>query len=478
MVFKEVDGPNANKSSTYSLPTSSAASSSSRSSRASAAGPESIKHLTDLASEFGDLRRNEGEAAEYGIYYDDTSYDYMQHLRDMNEDALYEPPGSRKGKQKERNLEDALAAASLSDSRSVRTGTTDYSLNSENARSLLGDEALGSEFVRKTTYQDMQDTPDVLGGFQPDMDPRLREVLEALEDEAYVEEGEEVDDFWDGLKGEGVEVDQYDWEDHYYDDQGDGEGWESDDTVKPGQDSKDEQEGGVSLAGGLLPPDTGVPEVDGGVPPVEGVVPDLNQDHGDGEWMKEFSKFKKDVKAAKAPNGAIGGMPLRSELESSAMSSLATGRRKKRKGALTATSGLSMSSSALHRTEGLSLLDDRFDRMEAAYAADDDDDMSAAGSHFNDNMSLASGLSGISGLSKASNMSKMSQMSGFTQSESDAPKLLRSDFDSIMDGFLGGHSMAGNSRTRVKKVGKQNGLDQLDEVRQGLGPPRFRSKAK
>src|SRR2546423_6507670 len=27
------------------------------------------------------VRENEGEAAEYGIYFDDTDYDYMQHLR-------------------------------------------------------------------------------------------------------------------------------------------------------------------------------------------------------------------------------------------------------------------------------------------------------------------------------------------------------------------------------------------------------------
>lgn len=33
------------------------------------------------------MRENEGEAANYGIYYDDTSYDYMQHLREVGEES-------------------------------------------------------------------------------------------------------------------------------------------------------------------------------------------------------------------------------------------------------------------------------------------------------------------------------------------------------------------------------------------------------
>ena len=53
------------------------------------------------------MRENEGEAAEYGIFFDDTEYDYMQHLRSVGEtpDAvLLEGPRSKdkgKGKSKE-----------------------------------------------------------------------------------------------------------------------------------------------------------------------------------------------------------------------------------------------------------------------------------------------------------------------------------------------------------------------------------------
>merc|ERR1712054_270071 len=77
------------------------------------------KQLDDLASEFGseaaDIRANEGEAANHGIYYDDTEYDYMQHMRDLNAgsggDVVFVEATStgnlNKGKQKQ-SLADAL----------------------------------------------------------------------------------------------------------------------------------------------------------------------------------------------------------------------------------------------------------------------------------------------------------------------------------------------------------------------------------
>jgi len=132
-----------------------------------------VKKLDDLASELGsdvgNIRENEGEAANYGIYYDDTEYDYMQHMRDIGagggESYFVEAPAPKnKGKAKQ-TLEDALREASLEDK----------------AGPLLDEDILPSKNLRKVTYQAQQDVPDALAGFQPDMDPRLREVLEALE---------------------------------------------------------------------------------------------------------------------------------------------------------------------------------------------------------------------------------------------------------------------------------------------------------
>lgn len=53
------------------------------------------------------VRENEGEAAEYGIYFDDTDYDYMQHLRsvgDVPDGILLEAPTKDKGKGKAKEV--------------------------------------------------------------------------------------------------------------------------------------------------------------------------------------------------------------------------------------------------------------------------------------------------------------------------------------------------------------------------------------
>jgi protein LTV1 len=71
---------------------------------------------------------------------------------------------------------------------------------------------------------------------------------------------------------------------------------------------------------------------------------------------------------------------------------------------------------------------------------------------------MFSGMSGMTGLSKAS---------------SQAPQLVRADFDSIMGEFLQNHSQVGKRRVRVGKP--QSGIEQLDEIRQGLGPARFKT---
>ena len=58
----------------------------------------------DNESEGPIIRDNEGEAAEYGVYYDDTEYDYMQHMRDLNggngdgQSYFVEAPAKKQGK--------------------------------------------------------------------------------------------------------------------------------------------------------------------------------------------------------------------------------------------------------------------------------------------------------------------------------------------------------------------------------------------
>ncbi|KAL8942098.1 MAG: hypothetical protein Q9216_001864 [Gyalolechia sp. 2 TL-2023] len=395
-----------------------------------------IKTRTELESELFEeststngrprVRENEGEAAEYGVYYDDTEYDYMQHLRNLHdqdsraESYFMEAPVSiRDGKGKQKmSLEDALREASISEEVSKKP--------------LLDEDILPSKNLKETTYQNQQDVPDVLAGFQPDMDPRLREVLEALDDEAYVDDEE---DLFGELAKDG-EVSREEFEElGFVGDEGealDDEGWETDDTAKPVKEYK------VTT-----------------VPPAPTTAEDVamadEADHGDGDWMKEFSKFKK-VESGKP----VAPKPKNRDLQSSIMTgtSMTSNRRKKRKGAMTSSTGYSMTSSSLFRTEGQTLLDARFDKIENDYAEDGMDEADEG----------ASVVTGSSLLSKPSSVAS-----------SQAPSL-RSDFDNIMDEFLGGYSMSG--KKRVKKGGYQSGLEQLDEVRRELGPAHFgRQKA-
>lgn len=381
------------------------------------------KQRADLEEEFGSkVRDNEGEAANYGIYYDDSNYDYMQHMRDLGTGGgkFVEAPGDKKGKGK-LTLEDQLRNMDMGSD----AGVSQASSMASTAESFFSEELLPSQFVRPQTYQDQQSVPDAIAGFQPDMDPRLREVLEALEDEAYVEDDAAI---FEALAADGEEVHREEFEDSLYWDEED-DGWESDRTIKADQlsPSIEEGPGGVPLV-----PDTNAP-------------PDAD-DHGDGAWMEEFSKFKKDVKSKPAQK--------RLEMQESVItgaSSLASGRKKKRKGALTSTSGYSMSSSVLARTEGQTMLDAKFDKIEEEYGDDEGMDDAA---------SMMSGMTGFTGLSKASTSSQ-------------APSLLRSDFNNIMEEFMGNHSQVG--KKRVRKGKPQTGIEQLDEVRQGLGAPRVKA---
>lgn len=446
MVFKEVAPSNTRQG--YQPATGSGASAYS-----AASGRSKVKSKADLEQEFGfRTRQNEGEAANYGVFYDDTEYDYMQHMRDLGStgDAYFVEAPAKKGKGKEKmSLEDALRQASLDDEQS--DAGLSVSSNVSRASDLFGEEMAPSEFVRKVTYQDQQNVPDAIAGFQPDMDPRLREVLEALEDEAYVDDEEDI---FAELAKDTVEVDPREWkalgldedEDYSYQngDEYEDEGWESDHTIKASSPKLKAKDPVVPTD-----PDT-LPEPD--------AVPALASED-DNAWLDEFNKFKKDAKSGvKAPKPAVPSELQGGSILTGASALTAGGRRKKRKGALTSTSSYSMTSSALHRTEGLTLLDQRFEKIEEEYADED----------FPDDMSM------VSGMSKMSAFSKMSGMSGLSTS-SEAPQL-RSDFDNIMDDFLGSHSMAG--KRRVKKGQHQTGMEQLDEVRKGLGPARLKPAAK
>jgi protein LTV1 len=408
------------------------------------------------------MRENEGEAAEYGIYFDDTNYDYMQHLREIGEgsgelhfvdSALVKVKGKGKGKAQTMKLEDALRETSLEDhdSQSIQNGS-------------IFDDGLStfSRSTRPRTYQDQQDVPDEIAGFQPDMDPRLREVLEALEDDAYVDEKDEDDIFGalvrDGRSGE---LDLEEFEANFEED----DGWESDVTEKASEQPKELR----------LPPastesrQTDLPDSSVAPPTTDAAIASAE----DGDWLRDFAKFKRDT-TKKPPPKAANSIVAASAVQDRAPTLYTLNgtplRQKKRKGALTNPSSYSMTSSSLARTEGQQLLDARFDQVEKMYALDEaeefDDDDGA--------MSLASGMS---------KMSKISKMSMFSTTSFADEGAVRKDFDGMMDGFLddwnhtnpggGGGKRRGPKAKRGKHGNELLGLKQLDEVRAELGPARI-----
>lgn len=400
------------------------------------------KKLDDLASELGseasEMRDNEGEAANHGVYYDDSEYDYMQHLRDLGSGAgeatwIEATSGGgaskTKGKQKQ-SLEDALREMDVRD----------------RGEALLDEDMLPSKNLQHITYQAQQDVPDAIAGFQPDMDPRLREVLEALEDDAYVD-GDD-DGLFRELAEDGRELDRDEFEeeayggeygdgDGYYDDE---DGWESDATEKPAKEDADPVPLLVRTAstGENVGKNAGEAAKDDAGADKDG---DTAAAAPPAEWLDDFAKFKKDQAAGKKP--LRGPAAPEDGLSSVWTRTTHGGRRKKRKGALTDPSNYSMTSSSLVRTEQLQILDARFDKIDEEYAEDE---------------GAAEGESAAS-----------------TASSVQGP--LRSDFDGIMDEFLSNSrpvAMGKKGRKKVNAIRAENGLRQLDEIRRGLGPPRIR----
>ncbi|KAF8665428.1 hypothetical protein AX16_000447 [Volvariella volvacea WC 439] len=247
------------------------------------------KSRADLDSTLSDqVRPGVGEAALYGIYYDDTEYDYMQHLKPVGvqedgvESMWVEAPTKMKKRGESKGIE-------LKD---------------------LPAEALPSASELPRTYESQQAIPESISGFQPDMDPHLRQTLEALDDDAFVD-----DDLGDDFFAELVK---------------DGERYLDEEIDFEFREDGLENEGEASEADGLE------------------------------DWEKRFAKFKleqpidaeSDDELYSDDGDTVGELP----------SMRVIGAKKRRKGSSIA-SGYSMSSSSMYRNEALQTLDERFDQM-------------------------------------------------------------------------------------------------------------------
>ncbi|KAH9949333.1 Low temperature viability protein-domain-containing protein [Amylocystis lapponica] len=275
--------------------------------------PSDIAHDND--------RANIGEAAVYGVYYDDTEYDYMQHLRPVGlqedgvDSVLLEAPSKSKGKGK------AKDPITLLD---------------------LPSEALPSALEVPRNYESQEGIPSSIAGFQPDMDPHLRQALEALEDDAFVD-----DDLADDFFGE---------------------------LVAEGERSANENVGFVFQEDSIA---------EGGE--IHDGREESMEDTEETGWEARFQRFKitqtaaapqsdsSDVDAYSEGGDTVGTLPQLSVI----------GRKRRRKGASDA-SGYSMSSSSMFRNEGLTTLDERFDQIQKQYDSEEDEEDEDAASDDSD----------------------------------------------------------------------------------------------
>lgn len=254
-----------------------------------------------------DQEANVGEAALYGVYYDDTEYNYMQHLRQV-------------GVQEE-GVESVLLEAPSTSRKPKANGKVKESVVLRD----LPSEVLASTSELPRNYESQQAIPSSIAGFQPDMDPHLRQVLEALDDEAFVDD-EIEDDFFgqlvgDGERGSDEEV-KFEFEE---------------DIISEGRD-EEQQEAGE-----------------------EGAKDDT--------WEARFAQFKKDQKTTLPPSDSGSDLDFKSE-GGDTIGHLpklpVIGGKRRRKGTSDA-SGYSMSSSSMFRNEALQTLDERFDQASLLY---------------------------------------------------------------------------------------------------------------
>jgi protein LTV1 len=337
----------------------------------------------ELEEELGDYakkqRANVGEAAQYGIFYDDTEYDYMQHLRAVGDDynrrrggvdeeddtevIMLEAPKAPQGKTKGKTRE-IETGVQLKEDIEDRKGK-------ERAILQLPAEVLPSKQMMPRNFEEQMEK-----GLRPDMDPHLRQVLEALEDDAFlmrtakgdrqeaeveedldvfdkeeVDEEEDIDDFFNGIVQDG------------------------------------ELEGGEEPEWRLLPP--------------EGE---------EGIWEDQGSKAARELMQLKSQGGGLEDLSLESRValfkkaqeeqskvekkrvasstgSQSIFGEKGASRRSRHPGAKArlaasfyapsvdgGSTAFSMSSSAMERNQGLTGLDEQFDRMEKIYEQNSDDE--------------------------------------------------------------------------------------------------------
>ncbi|CAI4044554.1 hypothetical protein SKDZ_11G0730 [Saccharomyces kudriavzevii ZP591] len=313
----------------------------------------------DLASEKPkDNNAHVGEAALYGISFDDSKYDYTQHLKPIGldpENSIFLALKDKEKKAEKKNIEDIF----------IEPKYRRDEIEKDNAPPVFQRGMAKPEYLLH-----QQDTTDEIRGFKPDMNPALREVLEALEDEAYVvnddivvedprrkapakenDSGEEEDDVFAQLLGGGEAKDEDEFEDEF-------DEWDIDGVENFEDENYVEEMAQFDKIENL-------------------------EDLENIDYQADVRRFQKDKSAPKEfdsddgfSNAGLESVnPCEEEDVLGELPSIQdknkTGKKKRRsrqkKGAMSDVSGFSMSSSAIARTETMTVLDDQYDQIINGY---------------------------------------------------------------------------------------------------------------
>ncbi|KAH9997790.1 Low temperature viability protein-domain-containing protein [Russula compacta] len=250
---------------------------------------------------------NIGEASLYGVYFDDTEYDYMQHLR---------PIGRR-----DEGFESILVETPKRGTTSKRTSDLPISLHD------LPPEALPSVSELPRDFESQAAVQSSISGLQPDMDPHLRQTLEALEDDVYVN-NQLDDDFFGEL-------------------------------IKDGERDASEPFEYEFTEGGL---------------PTDGSDAGGVHERDDGEeagWEARFAAFKRERKGREPMDTSLSDIESEGADTVGQMPGFSTTTSRRRGQETSDASGFSMSSASIFRSDGLRDLDDRFDQAEKEYIEDE-----------------------------------------------------------------------------------------------------------
>ena len=257
---------------------------------------ESQLTQSDLALE--SERPNIGEATLYGVYFDDTEYDYMQHLKPVDEgfeSILVEAPKRRTVSK-------------------TATGNLPVSLRD------LPPEAFPSSSELPRDFESQAAIQSSISGLQPNMDPHLRQALEALEDDAFVDDGL-ADDFFGEL-------------------------------IEDGERDANEPFNYKFVEDGLPISSSG----------------DTNATHeSDREdctgWEARFAAFQREQQDRKAMDPSLSDRGSETGDTVGQMPEFSVHGRRRRRRDTSDASGFTMSSLSISRSEGLRDLDDRFDKV-------------------------------------------------------------------------------------------------------------------